>query len=61
MTFSAAVHESFDGTKRQSPRISEPGPLLGVELSRPVTAGTHGDLSDHAEEVARGGHEQPIR
>src|SRR5262245_11425695 len=30
---------SFRGTKRQSLRISEPGPLLGVELSRVVTAG----------------------
>jgi hypothetical protein len=33
------------GTKRQSVGISEPGPLLGVQLSRAVTAGKGGGSS----------------
>jgi hypothetical protein len=33
------------GTKRQSVGISEPGPLLGVQLSRAVTAGNGGGSS----------------
>jgi hypothetical protein len=42
----AAVHESLPGTKHRLLRISEPGPLLGVELSRAVTASRYGGSPD---------------
>jgi len=44
---------SASGTKRQSRRISGPGPLLGVDLSRAVAAGRDGGSSVLAES-ARG-------